>query len=118
MQFEIQDVMAMQDALVDFCRFLTEHRVPQERIFDSRLIVNELVANVLKHTGEIAHVTGEIKDGMIEVTVRSKSRFIPPQESRCSDVFAEHGRGLYLVDRLCSQRRTDENGAIIVTIKW
>ena len=117
LQFEIKDVTAMQNALADFCTFLSESRVPQERIFDSRLVANELLANVLKHAGEVAWFTGAIKNGLIEVTVRSKNGFYPTRRSTCSDVYSEHGRGLYLVDSLCVERRLGENGAIVVTLK-
>lgn len=117
MQFEIKDVMAMRSALADFCNFLTEHRIPQERIFDSRLVASELIANVLKHAGETACFSGEVKEGVIEVVVRSQNGFFPPKTSVCSDVFSEHGRGLYLVDRLCEKRYLGEDGAIVVTIK-
>ena len=117
LQFEIKDVTAMQNALADFCTFLNECQVPQERIFDSRLVANELVANVLKHAGEVAWFTGGIKNGFIEVAVRSQNGFYPTRCNVCSDVYSEHGRGLFLVDRLCVERRLGDDGAIVVVLK-
>lgn len=117
MQFEIKDVMTMQKALSDFCTFLTESRVSAERVFDSRLVASELVGNVLKHAEETAWFSGEIQNGFIVVSVRSQNRFYPVKPSACSDVYSEHGRGLFLVDSICEERRLGEDGAIVVTLK-
>ena len=117
MQFEIKDVTSMQTALEELCRFLDECRVSQERIFDSRLVASELVGNVLRHAGGMAWLMGEIKDGFVELRVRSERTFIPPATSVCSTVYSEHGRGLYLVDSVCLERSLGEDGAIVVKIE-
>ena len=117
MQFEIKDVESMQVALAEVCRFLDECRVSQERIFDSRLVASELLGNVLRHAGGMAWLMGEIKDGFVELRVRSERAFVPPTKSVCSPVHSEHGRGLYLVDSVCAERSLGEDGAIIVRIE-
>ena len=49
MIFEVENYATMQEAVAQFCRFLDEYNVPSERVFDSRLVINELIGNVLKH---------------------------------------------------------------------
>ena len=117
LHFEIKDVQSMQSALTEFCCFLTDNRVSAERIFDSRLIVDELVSNVLRHTDGVAWFTGLLADGFVVLRVRSNAAYIPPTQSVCSPVYSEHGRGLYLVDSICNERFTDEDGTIVVKIK-
>ncbi len=116
MVFEIEDVAMMQREAERFCRFLVEQKVPQERVFDSRLVFNELVGNVLKHARGIATVHGEVKDGFVEVRVYSSNVFKPPKISKLADVTAEHGRGLFLVDSVCEERTFTPDGAIRVKI--
>ena len=116
MHFEINDFETMQTAISTFCRFLTERGLPPERIFDSKLVASELLGNALKHADGVARLKGEIREEFIEIAVWSSTAFVPPKVSRCSDVYAEGGRGLYLVDRLC-EKRTAKNGEIVVHIR-
>lgn len=117
LHFEIKDVQSMKSALTEFCRFLTDNRVSTERVFDSKLIVDELVSNVLRHADGVAWFTGLLMDGFVVVRVRSNTVYFPPMQSVCSSVYSEHGRGLYLVDSICSERFMDEDGTIVVKIK-
>lgn len=117
MKFEIKDNQTMQKSIADFCRFLLDFGLSAENIFDCRLVANELVGNVLRHAKAEASLQSEIKDGYVVLTVRSSHKFIPPQTSVCSNVYAEHGRGLYLVDSVCTERTTTEDGDILVRIK-
>ena len=117
LHFEIKDVQSMKSALTEFCRFLTDSRVSAERVFDSKLIVDELVSNVLRHAEGVACFTGLVSDGFVVVRVLSNVAYVPPTQSVCSSVYSEHGRGLFLVDSICSERFIDEDGAIVVKIK-
>lgn len=118
MLFEVKNHKALQDAADAFCVFLTERNVSEERIFDSRLVVFELVGNVLKHSHGTAQVRLEIlSDGFIELKVFSALPFCPPTESRLSDPYAEGGRGLFIVDNVCAERTFTDDGAIRVLIK-
>ncbi len=117
MKFEIKDYQTMQKSIADFCRFLTDFGLSAETIFDCRLVANELIGNVLRHARGNADLQGCIEDGFVVLTVRSSSKFIPPKISSCSDVYAEHGRGLFLVDSVCAERISMENGDILVRIK-
>ena len=117
MEFEIKDYTAMQRAITDFCRFLGENGVSSDRVFDSRLALNELLGNALKYAGGTARLQATLHSEYIEITVLSKTAFIPPKKSRCSDVYAEHGRGLFLVDSVCFERSVSPDGGIQIKIK-
>ncbi|MBQ7924053.1 MAG: ATP-binding protein [Clostridia bacterium] len=117
MEFEVKDYQTMQKSIADFCRFLTDFGLTPENIFDCRLVANELLGNVLRHAKAQASLHGKIENGFVVLTVRSTAKFIPPKKSVCSDVYAEHGRGLYLVDSVCAERITTEDGDVLVRIK-
>ncbi len=118
MIFEIHDYTTMKDAIARFCLFLTEKKVPSERVFDSRLIASELLGNVLRHSDGKAKLQGGVKDGFVEVTVYSSVVYVPPKISKNADVLAENGRGLYLIDSLCAERTVTPDGGILVKIKY
>lgn len=113
----VKNITDLQDAIARLCEFLEEWDVPRDNIFDSKLVVSELVSNALKHTQGVATFESEVKDGFIRIKVGSSVAFAPPKKSACSDVYAEHGRGLFLVDSVCENRMTTDKGEIIVTIK-
>ena len=117
MVFEVENYSALQEAAAEFCRFLNEQNIPSEHIFDARLVINELVGNVLKHSDGKAKLRVELKDGFLEMSIASHKTYFPPEKSSCSDVYAEHGRGLYLVDAVCYERSMTSDGAILVKIK-
>lgn len=117
MILEIKDRKSMQDGIERLCAFLLERGVASERVFDSKLVASELLGNVFKHTNGTAILKVEIVDGEVRLKVSSNVAFIPPEKTVCSDVFSEHGRGLYIVDCVCERRTTTDEGEIVVTIK-
>ena len=117
MIFEIKDYPAMHAAIAELCDTLQKSSVPSERVFDSKLVISELVGNVLRHTDGKATLRGEINGEFIELTVHSTVAFLPPEKSRIADVYAESGRGLFLVDALCEKRMLTDEGGILVKIK-
>ena len=117
MFIKVDNFIALQTAMERLCEFLQNRNVPQENVFDSKLVVSELVGNVLKHSRGVATLESEVADGLISIKVSSSTVFIPPEKSVCSDVYAEHGRGLFLVDSVCESRTTTDKGEILVTIK-
>ena len=116
LEIEIKTTEALQDASGRMERFLIAKSVSPERIFDCRLVVNELIGNVFRHSCGVARLRIQIKDGFVEVRVFSTVEYLPPIESSCSEVYAENGRGLYLVDSVCHERKFS-NGEILVRIK-
>ena len=89
---KIKNAAALQSALAELTKFLSEAGVSEEQVFDSKLIACELLGNVLRHTDGEAGLLSEIKDGHIELKILSQSLFALPEKIRCSDVFEEHGR--------------------------
>ena len=98
------------------CDFLLRFQIPSESIFDSKLVVSELIVNILKHSEGMASLHTEVKDGLINLKITSTNPYVLPEKSVCSDVFAEHGRGLFLVDSVCLTRTQTPDGEILVTL--
>ena len=117
MIFEIKDYPAMHAAIAELCDTLQKSSVPSERVFDSKLVISELVGNVLRHTDGKATLRGEINGEFIELTIHSSVAFLPPEKSRPADVYAESGRGLFLVDSVSEERSCTKDGEIRVRIK-
>ena len=116
MFFKITNLKDLQTGMEQLCEFLFREQIPSDSIFDSKLVVSELVGNVLKHSDGIAALHTEIKDGFISLKIVSTKPYVLPEKSVCSDVYSEHGRGLFLVDSVCQTRSQTEEGDIIVTI--
>ena len=117
MEFEIKDKETMQKSIADFCRFLSDFGLSAENVFDCRLVATELIGNVLRHAHGRASLKGNIEEDFVHLIVFSSAPFIPPQKSTCSDVYAENGRGLFLVDNVCYERTITPDGGILVKIK-
>ena len=115
---EIKTVVDLKNATAALCHALEERLVPQDKIFDCRLIVNELVGNVLRHSDGYASLRNIVEPGRIEIYIRSTQAFFPPIESRCSPVTAEGGRGLFLVDSVSISRTVTDEGDIKVVVKY
>ena len=91
--------------------------VSDERAFDSKLVACELLANELKHAESETELFSEIKDGHIELKIFSRKPFKTPKNIVCSDMFAESGRGLFLVNELCEGQIFSETDGIRVRIR-
>ncbi len=115
--FKVPDLTALQTALEELTNFLTESGISGERVFDSKLVACELLENVLRHTDSQTELQGEIKDGHIELKIFSNVPFETPKKIVCSDVFCEHGRGLFLVNELCEGQIASEIDGIRVKLK-
>lgn len=117
MYFEIDDYGALKAALQNMCIRFSCENVPEDTLFDSKLVATELLSNVLQHGGGRAYFRAEIMDGQITLSVRSSRDFRPPETSSCSAATEEHGRGLFLVDTICESREYSEQDGIRVYIK-
>ncbi|MBQ9713800.1 MAG: hypothetical protein IJV83_00585 [Clostridia bacterium] len=117
MIFEIENYVTLKSAVKEFCDVFNQKNIPSERIFDSKLVVYELLGNVLKHSGGSAKLAVELLQEYIELKIMAERVFCPPQKGKCAEVFSEHGRGLFLVDSVCTERTFTEDGGILVRIK-
>lgn len=116
MVFEIENYATLKTAVEEFCAFLYAENIPEECIFNSKLVAYELLGNILKHADSKAQFCGKIEKEMVEIKVLSAKSFIPPEKTICAEVLSEHGRGLFLIDELCLERTHIKNG-ICVRIK-
>ena len=117
MIFEVNNLSSMHETIRALCGYLQEQSVPENLVFDSKLVASELLGNVLRHTNGGAKVKGEIKDGYFHLYIFSDVTYHPPTVSKNADVYAEHGRGLFLIDSVCVERTVDDQGAIVVKLK-
>ncbi len=118
LRYEVKTILDLKTAAQEFCRHLEEQSVPKEKVYDCRLVVNELVGNVLRHSSGIATFHGVVEGNRVEIVVQSTQVFIPPTKSECSPDTAEGGRGLFLVDRVSVSRTVTPSGEIKVIIQY
>ncbi len=118
MQFEINTYEDFKRAIEDLCAFLCDEGIPEEKVFDSKLVAHELLANVLQHStgGAVLHV--QIQEGSIGLRLQAKQRFVPPACVDCPNEYAERGRGIFLVDRVSVERSVNAEGDILVKIEY
>ena len=113
---EILDYNAMKTALARMCACFAAENVPENAVFDSKLVALELLANALQCGGR-AYFTFERRGDEIRITVRGEREFRPPEKTDRVDVDAERGRGLFLVDALSAERNySAENGISVVIL--
>lgn len=117
MYVELKNYDMMENAIKRLCDFLQNNNVSEESIFNSRLVTSELVSNVFQHSDGTAFLSWDITDEKINIRVKSTSYYRPPEKSCCSDVYAEGGRGLYIVDCVSEKRTFSNGGEICVTLK-
>lgn len=117
MFFEVDDYDALKRALARMCDALAEEKVPEDAVFNCKLVANELLVNALEYGGGCAAFTARREGNMLRISVRSAVDFQPPARSSCSDVTCERGRGLFLVDTLSETRDYSREEGICVIVK-
>jgi anti-sigma regulatory factor (Ser/Thr protein kinase) len=117
MVIKIQNIEALQKALQQLANTLEQEGLSEENIFDSKLVACELLSNVLRHTDSETGLISQVADGHIELKILSEVFFKVPEKITCSDLNAEHGRGLFLVEQLCAGAIESEKDGIRVRIK-
>lgn len=71
-----------------------------ELAFDAQLVVSELVTNAMRHGGGAAQLRLLSHRAELACVVTDHSHTVPI--TAAPDVFSEYGRGLRLVDALCT----------------
>ena len=117
MFFEVDDRDALKTALARMCAALEEEAVPPDAVFNCRFVANELLVNALEYGGGRAGLSVRREGDTLRIGVRCPSAFCPPAHPACSDVTAERGRGLFLVDALSAARVYSEEEGICVVIR-
>lgn len=113
--FKVDNLKLMNLQLRKFADFLRDNSISDEDVFASRLVSCELITNVIRHSGEAAEFTGELLSDAISITVTAKSLEGLNVCTDVPDVFAESGRGLYIVRCFGEIERSD--GGLRVSIK-
>lgn len=115
--FEVDNLINMNSALQVFLDFLKSENVAEDDVFDSRLVSCELITNVVRHCGEMAVFKGEICGDNIVIAVSSENSGGVRLKPKLPDVFAESGRGLYIINAICNGDMEIEGNEIKVNIK-
>lgn len=110
MLIKVKNQTALKGALDKIRGFLEAEGATEDALFRSKFVLSEIVGNVFKHSQAFAEVESRISDGFVELTVRASDGYLPPKQSVCSDVYEEGGRGLFLVDAVCSSRESTKQG--------
>ena len=114
---EVDDFRALKAALERMCAALERDAVPENAVFDCKLVASELLSNALRYGGGHAAFAAEKQGGEVVIRVRSANNFRPPDRAECSAVDAECGRGLFLVDALSASRTYSEEDGICVIVR-
>ncbi|NUO99293.1 MAG: hypothetical protein HOW71_09660 [Nonomuraea sp.] len=102
--FPFYDRTAFEPACVAMARRFVDQTLTSwaagDLAYDMQLVVSELVTNAMRHGGGAAQLRLLSHGGELACAVTDHSRTVPVAAT--SDVFAEFGRGLRLVDALCA----------------
>ncbi len=115
--FKVSDLTKMNEMLASFCEELRERNVCDDTVFESRLVSCELLSNVLRHGGIEAEFNCKLVGNRIEITVASAQFGAINPNPKLPDVFAESGRGLYIVRTLCKGDISINGGEIKVVLQ-
>lgn len=116
--FKVEDLKNMNAQLKAFSDFLRSLNVSEDDVFLCRLVSCELIANVIRHGGEAADFTGELLSDKISITVTAESQKNVNLTPPIPDVFAESGRGLYIINAVSLNGiNRGERGELRVYIK-
>lgn len=113
--FVVENLIEMNSELKAFADYLRAQSICDEDVFASRLVSCELITNVIRHSGGRATFTGELLPDGISITVTSSNVTEFNFTDGVPDVFAESGRGLYIVR--CFGEVQQSGGGLKVYIK-
>ena len=105
--FRVDDLKKLNECLKPFLDYLRSADVNDDDVFDSRLVSCELITNVIRHLGEEAEFKGTLNADDIVITVSSPGTDCNKLNACLPDVFAEGGRGLYIIKAICSGISSD-----------
>ena len=114
--FKVDNLKNMNAELKSFADFLRLSGADDDDIFASKLVSCELITNVIRHSGEEAEFFAELFPDRIQITVVAKGLDGVNIRTEVPDVFAESGRGLYII-RCFGEIEPAEEGGLTVCIK-
>lgn len=99
--FKVNNLKNMKSMLEAFADTLKAEGVAEDDIFAGKLISCELITNVIRHGRDEAEFSGTLTGDEIIITVTADSLKGVDLDRPMPDVFAESGRGLYIINTLC-----------------
>ena len=114
--FKVDNLNEMHSNICCFAEEMRQSDICDDDIFASKLVSCELLTNVIRHGGDTAEFVAELFSDRITITVMAKGLNGVNLRTEIPDVFAESGRGLYIV-RCFGELEQNEKGGITVTIK-
>ncbi len=117
MNCQVDDFRTLKEALEKMCAALKRDAVPDNAVFDCKVVACELLSNALRYGGGAAMFGAEKRENEVVIRVRSANAFRPPEHTVCSAAEEEGGRGLYLVDALTVSRTYSEKDGVCVIVR-
>ena len=115
--FKVDNLKNMRSMLKAFAETLKAEGVAEDDIFAGKLVSCELITNVIRHGRDEAEFSGTLTGEEIIITVTADSFKGVNLNRPVPDVFAESGRGLYIVKSLCrGEIECSDRGDIKVVI--
>jgi anti-sigma regulatory factor (Ser/Thr protein kinase) len=116
--FKVDNLKTMNIDLGESAKFLRGEGFSDDDIFACKLVSCELITNVIRHGGDEAYFMGSATDKGINITVSADSLKGVDLKGDPPDIFAESGRGLYIVKSfITGDIERGESGEIKVYIK-
>lgn len=115
--FNVDDLKKMNEELRAFDEFLRRGGVREDDIFLCRLASCELISNVIIHGRESADFMGELLDDRISITVKGSGFDKVNVDARLPSLFAESGRGMFIVKSICFGAIERTDGGLRIYIK-
>ena len=119
---EKKKIRALSDAGVNVFRLNFSHGTHEthQKNYDA---IREISVETNQYFSVLADLqgpklrVGEFENEQIQLEIGDSFRLdMLPEKGICSDVYAENGRGLFLVDSVCQTRSQTKDGEIHVTI--
>ena len=108
--YTIYDNLSLRRALREVHLDLEQEALDEKCFFHCKLVFSELASNAAKHTKEGGSIRLEVFEERVEITLTCAQPILLPDESTCSSVYEESGRGMYLIDNVSHSRQRTENG--------
>ncbi|MBQ9118324.1 MAG: hypothetical protein IJY11_03880 [Clostridia bacterium] len=116
-RYSITDGVSLRDALSQLHQDLLLVGLDESCFFRCKLVFSELASNAAKHMPRGGEIKVELFEERVEIVLSGEKPFRLPEISNCSPVYAESGRGLYLIDSVCQSRENTANGVKVVLIR-
>jgi len=118
----VPETACLADARREIRDFLAHHCTDKKAVSDMVLAVEEACSNAICHSGssEHIHVRLSAENDQLEAMVKDKGRGfeIDDFDPLClPDALSNHGRGLFLMARLCDELRLHLDGGLEVLLR-